>query len=135
MGPGNIEKRRGPCESSLRLEAAGLEWLAEAEPAGGIRVARVTSATDDLLVEERVETGAPTRAAARRIGEALARTHAAGAPWLGCPPAGWPPEGGARICGHVGWTRPDPASSPRAGTLGLGRVLCGASNHVLRPPA
>lgn len=95
----HIEKRRGPRESSLRLEAAGLTWLSEAEPEGGIRVARVLAATDDALTEERIETGAPTRAAARRMGAALARTHAAGAPWYGCPPAGWPPEGAA---GHAG---------------------------------
>lgn len=70
-------------------EAAALRWLAEAEPAGGIRVARVLSVTKDELVEERVRVGAPSAASARRIGGALARTHAAGAPWLGCAPRGW----------------------------------------------
>lgn len=85
-----IEKHRDPRGSSLLLEAAGLRWLAEAEPAGGIRVARVTGARDDVLVEERVATGPPSRAAAHRIGVGLARLHAAGAPWLGCPPPGWP---------------------------------------------
>lgn len=85
-----IEKHRDPRGSSLLLEAAGLRWLAEAEPVGGIRVARVTGARDDVLVEERVATGPPSRAAAHRIGVGLARLHAAGAPWLGCPPPGWP---------------------------------------------
>ena len=89
MGEGVFEKRREARGSSLLLEAAGLRWLAQAEAAGGIRVARVERVTDDELVEERVETGAPSRAAARRIGAGLARMHAAGAPWLGCPPAGW----------------------------------------------
>lgn len=79
-------KRARATGEDLRLEAAALEWLAEAEPAGGLRVARVRSATRDELVEERIATGVPTREAARRAGEALARTHAAGAPWLGCPP-------------------------------------------------
>lgn len=79
-------KRARVAGEDLRLEAAALTWLAEAEPAGGLRAARVCSATQGELVEERIATGAPTREAARRAGEALARTHAAGAPWLGCPP-------------------------------------------------
>lgn len=74
---------------NLPGEAASLRWLAEAEPLGGLRVVRVLSVTREELVEERVETGAPSASAARRIGVALARTHAAGAPWLGCAPAGW----------------------------------------------
>lgn len=77
---------------NLPGEAAALRWLAEAESTGGIRVARVLSVTTDELVEERVTTGAPSAAAARRIGAALARTHAAGAPWYGCAPDGWSGE-------------------------------------------
>lgn len=77
---------------NLPGEAAALRWLAEAEPSGGIRVARVLSVSGDAIVEERVATGAPSAAAARRIGAALAHTHAAGAPWLGCAPAGWTGE-------------------------------------------
>ena len=80
----------------LLCEAAGLRWLAEAEADGGIRCARVLSASRRQLVEERIRTGAPSRAAARSIGAALARTHAVGAPWWGCPPAGCP-EGAAGI--------------------------------------
>ena len=75
--------------ASLVREAAALRWLAEAEPDGGLHVARVVSASDTELVEERIVTGAATAEAARRAGAALARTHAAGAPWWGCPPAGW----------------------------------------------
>ena len=82
---------------NLPGEAAALRWLAEAEPAGGISVVRVLSVSADELVEERVRQDAPSAAAARRIGAALARTHAAGAPWYGCPPAGW--EGPMR-CGR-----------------------------------
>ena len=77
---------------NLPGEAAALRWLAEAEAAGGIRVVRVLSVSAEELVEERVATGAPTAAAARRIGASLARTHAAGAPWLGCAPEGWEGE-------------------------------------------
>lgn len=75
--------------SSLMGEAAALRWLAEAEPEGGIHVATVVSASDRELVEERVVTRMPTSEMARRAGAALARTHAAGAPWWGCPPTGW----------------------------------------------
>ena len=75
--------------ASLVGEAAALRWLAEAEADGGLHVARVVSASDTELVEERTTTGAATVDAARRAGAALAVTHAAGAPWWGCPPAGW----------------------------------------------
>lgn len=77
---------------NLPGEAAALRWLAEAEPAGGIRVARVLSVSTDELVEECVKTGAPSPSAARRIGASLAHMHAAGAPWYGCAPDGWSGE-------------------------------------------
>ena len=83
---------------TLPGEAAALRWLAEAEPAGGIRVVHVVSVTEDELVEERVATGTPSAAAARRIGAGLARLHAAGAPWYGCAPDGWV---GAPWCGRA----------------------------------
>ena len=82
-------------------EAAALRWLAEAESVGGIRVARVLSVTEDEHVEERVATGTPSVAAARRIGAALARTHAAGAPWYGCARTAGP-----GILGAAGPERP-----------------------------
>ncbi|MBP3884567.1 MAG: fructosamine kinase family protein [Olsenella sp.] len=75
--------------ASLLGEAAALGWLAAAEAAGGLRVARVLSASAVELVEERITETTPTVHAARAIGEALARTHAAGAPWWGAPPPGW----------------------------------------------
>lgn len=75
--------------ASLVGEAAALRWLAEAEADGGLHVAAVVSVSDTELVEERIVTGAATVDAARRAGAALALTHAAGAPWWGCPPAGW----------------------------------------------
>ena len=75
--------------ASLVGEAAALRWLAEAEPDGGLHVATVVSVSDAELVEERIGTGVATVDAARRAGAALAVTHAAGAPWWGCPPAGW----------------------------------------------
>lgn len=81
-GPGTTDE--------LLCEAAGLTWLAEAEGAGGIHVAQVYEASRTRLVEERIATGSPNPSAARRIGAALARTHAAGAPWFGCPPPACP---------------------------------------------
>ena len=75
--------------ASLVGEAAALRWLGEASDQGGLRVARVISASKEELVEERIKVCAPTRAAAEQIGAALARTHAAGAPWWGAPPEGW----------------------------------------------
>lgn len=91
-----VIKTGAATSDELLCEAAGLRWLAEAEADGGMRCARVLSASRRQLVEERIRTGAPSRAAARSIGAALARTHAAGAPWWGCPPAGCP-EGAAGI--------------------------------------
>lgn len=79
----------------LLCEAAGLQWLAEAEADGGIRCAQVFEVSRTHLVEERIFEGSPSPAAARRIGAALARTHAAGAPWLGCPPPGCPAATGS----------------------------------------
>ena len=46
--------------ASLVGEAAALRWLAEAEADGGLHVARVVSASDTELVEERIVTGAAT---------------------------------------------------------------------------
>ncbi len=83
-------KRAFAPDVDLRGEAAALDWLGEAEPTGGLHAARVSEATADVLREERIRTGAPSASAARRIGEGLARTHAAGAEWLGCPPPGAP---------------------------------------------
>ena len=88
-------KRRSAQTASLVGEAAALDWLAEAEAAGGIRVAKVISATETELVIERIETRAATEAAAIAAGIALAHMHAAGAAYWGCPPGGW--TGGYRI--------------------------------------
>lgn len=70
-------------------EAAGLRWLAQAEPAGGARVARVLAVDAQRLEIEHIEQCSPSGRAARAFGKALAHTHAEGAAWWGCPPAGW----------------------------------------------
>lgn len=88
-------KHGTPDTASLEGEAAALRWLSEAEPAGGMPVAQVVSANAYELVEQRIDTGRSSAAAAERAGAALAITHAAGAPWWGAPPTGW--QGAYRI--------------------------------------
>ena len=73
----------------MRCEASALRWLAEAECEGGMSVVRVLSADKKALSEERIIPGRPSAPAARKIGRALAITHAKGAAWYGCPPDGW----------------------------------------------
>ncbi len=84
-----FEKRDDNPQVDLTGEAAGLRWLGEAEADGGIVCSRVVRADAHGLLEERIEEGVPTREKARLAGAALARTHAAGAAWYGCPPPGW----------------------------------------------
>ncbi|WP_225733266.1 fructosamine kinase family protein [Pseudoclavibacter sp. CFCC 13796] len=74
---------------NLPGEAASLRWLAEAEPDGGVHIARVFRVDETELAIERVHETMPTAASARAFGRALAHTHAAGAPWWGCPPDDW----------------------------------------------
>ena len=102
---GLFVKRGTPETSSLVGEAAALRWLGDAEPAGGMPVAEVVSASDAELVEKRVAYGAASAEAAERVGVALAITHAAGAPWWGAPPSGW--EGAYRIGASVTPTVPE----------------------------
>ena len=45
------------------------------------------------IVLDRLDTVRPTPAGAEAFGRALARTHAAGAPAFGAPPAGWEGDG------------------------------------------
>lgn len=84
-------KRRDPAPAGFfAVEAAGLAWLAQA---GGARIAAVLAVTDTSLTLERVHTVAPTAAAAREFGAALARTHDAGAAGFGTGPEGWEGDG------------------------------------------
>lgn len=76
------------CED-MRCEACALAWLGEATAEGGMHVAEVASADAVTLAEERVHQVSPSPERARLVGRSLARMHAAGAPWWGCPPRGW----------------------------------------------
>lgn len=53
----------------------------------------VRDAGDGFLELERLRPVGPGAAAARELGRALARTHAAGAPAFGAPPDGWAGDG------------------------------------------
>lgn len=65
--------------------AAGLEWLAE----GGASVAQVAHVSPSSISTFRIPRALPTPGNAHRLGEMLARTHAAGAPGWGASPAGY----------------------------------------------
>ena len=72
-------------------EAAGLSWLGDA-PAGA-PVAEVLAVGEDHLDLRRLSFVNPDPAMAEAFGAALARTHDAGAPAFGSPPAGWEGDG------------------------------------------
>lgn len=70
-------------------EAAGLRWLAQATPAGGVRVVEVLEVGERHLNLERFAPCQPTPAQAEDFGRALAATHGAGAGAYGMSPQGW----------------------------------------------
>ena len=82
-------KRASAAGEDMRCEASALRWLGVATADGGIHVAAVIDADRAQLQEERVHQAPPSPERARLIGRGLARMHAAGAPWWGCPPDGW----------------------------------------------
>ena len=88
-GTGFVKADPQAAPGFFEVEAAGLAWLADAEARGGARAVRVRGVGPDRLVLDRVATAPPTIEAATAFGAALAATHAAGAAWFGCPPAGW----------------------------------------------
>jgi len=72
-----------------RAEAAGLRWLAEAEPLGGAGIVEVLDVGPDHIDLRRLRTAPATADAADELGRALWITHDLGAPAFGAPPAGW----------------------------------------------
>ncbi|WP_425845969.1 fructosamine kinase family protein [Agrococcus sp. TSP3-2-1] len=85
-----VKRAPGGADHRLAMEAAGLAWLAEAEPDGGTRIARAGLDRGALRVA-RVAGAAPTPARAEALGRSLAALHAFGAAWHCCPPAGAEP--------------------------------------------
>ena len=74
----------GEAPEAFAAEANGLRWLARA---GAVPVPAVLGADENTLVIELLPPGEPTPGAARDLGAALARMHAAGANGFGAP---WP---------------------------------------------
>jgi fructosamine-3-kinase len=70
-------------------EAAGLRWLAEATPDGGIATPEVLAVDGDCLILDWIEAGRPSAEAAARFGRALAATHRHGAPSYGAESDGY----------------------------------------------
>ncbi|GAA1514552.1 fructosamine kinase family protein [Nocardioides humi] len=70
-------------------EAAGLRWLAEADPGGGVATPEVLGVDTDCLILEWVEAARPNAEAAGAFGRALAATHGAGAGAFGAGDDGY----------------------------------------------
>ncbi len=68
-----------------------MRWLAAAPD--GASVVRVQAVDAKKIVLDRLDPVRPSAEAAEAFGAALARTHAAGAPAFGAPPAGWSGDG------------------------------------------
>jgi fructosamine-3-kinase len=94
-GPGPVftKHRADAPPGFFAAEAAGLDWLADAEQDGGVPALRPLALAPNRIVLPRLASTAPTRAAAEEFGRRLASTHRAGAPHVGCPPPGAPAEG------------------------------------------
>lgn len=73
----------------FEVEAAGLRWLAEAQPHGGALVVEVHDVGAGHIDLARLRPASPTARAAEALGRGLAVTHGMGAPAFGSPPPGW----------------------------------------------
>ncbi|MGA8045116.1 MAG: fructosamine kinase family protein [Dermatophilaceae bacterium] len=93
MSGHHVKRVCGGPPGATAWEAAGLAWLAAAEPAGGARVVPVLEVTDDALTLERLRAGRPDDASVEAFGRALAVTHSAGAPAFGAGPPTWSGNG------------------------------------------
>ncbi len=91
-----VKRRPDAAPGFFAAEAAGLRWLAEAMPLGGAAVMTPLEPVDDdsrQIVLPRLAERPASPQAAEAFGRGLARTHAAGADWFGCPPSGWQRDG------------------------------------------
>jgi fructosamine-3-kinase len=70
-------------EGLFASEAQGLRWLGEATRDGGVAVPEVLAVDDGSLILRWVESGKASADVAGSFGQALARTHRAGAPAFG----------------------------------------------------
>ncbi|MDO5084426.1 fructosamine kinase [Arachnia propionica] len=85
--------RKTGSNEAVRTEVASLAWLQEAD---GAAVAEVLGSGPGWLETRMMRHGDPSRDEAVAFGQALARTHASGAPHWGAPPPGLP-ESEARL--------------------------------------
>ncbi len=90
MAASHRKQRAGAPHGFFACEAAGLRWL---RVPGGPPVVEVLDVADDHLDLVRLDTVAPSRAAAQDFGARLAVLHDAGAEAFGSPPAGWSGDG------------------------------------------
>jgi fructosamine-3-kinase len=79
--------KSGDGPGSVRAEAAGLRWLADA---GAVRIPAVRGCDARWLATDHVPEGRPDARAAVQFGRDLAALHAAGAPAFGAPPPDGP---------------------------------------------
>lgn len=80
------KSRVGAPQGFFECEGRGLQWLAQAQQAGGPRVVQVVDWTDNYLNIERVQERQATVDAAYNFGTALARMHDFGAQYFGQAP-------------------------------------------------
>lgn len=85
-------RKRIPGETAgyAEWEAAGLRWLAAADPAC---VPRVHEVSEDTIVMDRLDRVPASVAAAEEFGARLARVHDTGAAAYGSAPDGWDGDG------------------------------------------
>ena len=100
-------KRDARSPRALELEALGLQWLAEAMPAGGVPTVPVLAQSRGTMTIAQVGGGHVSAEAATEFGQRLAITHATGALRYGCPPPGWDTKANAdgTITGWMGRAR------------------------------
>lgn len=79
-----VKHRAAAPPGMFRSEAAGLDWLADAE---AVRIPGVVAVGDEWLALEWVERGTPGEGTDEALGRGLARMHRAGADTFGAP---WP---------------------------------------------
>ncbi len=89
-----VKTHPGAPTGFFECEAAGLQWLKEAESSGGATVADVLEVSRTSLKLQRFEPSKPSTAKAREFGAKLAHSHGAGAAGWGAAPDTWPHKKG-----------------------------------------
>ena len=82
-----VKRHTGAPAGFFACEAAGLQWLSQAD--GGVPCVPVVAADATSLTLRRLESVTPSPAAAFEFGGRLAVTHDAGAAGFGAGPDGW----------------------------------------------